>query len=253
MRAAPLIALVVVLGALAAGCAGGVPEGLTEVRVCTKGTFDAKRKECAEDERSRPLRARDFYCSARVGDRKGRSLVLRLLASGELVYTKRLVVPGNSVSVFGHLFRLEGTPFGDQPLLGGPWRCEIAVGGERLAARFLSAGPTDLVLDVRACRSRLTVSRGGASLCRRDESEAPIPSSLSVTCSALVAGAKGKAVRVDFRHAGRVAGTFRARIPHVSTPVAAHLSSQEKLPPGRYACRFLLGGRPVLTKPFTIG
>lgn len=91
--------------------------------------------------------------------------------------------------------------------------------------------------------------------CRHDESSAPLGPTVSVTCSAIIVGEKGKLVRVAFLYEGREIGGRPAElespgsIARVSVPLTAE---PDPLPEGDYACRFSLADGQVGAKRFSI-
>lgn len=232
---------------LAAGCAGSVPKGLSEVRVCTAEAFDRKGAECRRDESGEPLVSARFYCSARVGGRKGERFSARFLYEGQPMPLRSTTVPAGSVTMWTDV------SFGGATLPGGRWGCRFAVAGDTDGEAFASGGPTGPIVDVAACLKEGTAAAGRARVCRADRSSAPFPRRGEITCSAIYAGGKNTMARVELVYRGRETGiAVEQRLPLPVAAVGAHFSRAGGLPAGPYACRFLLAGEPVAEKSFSV-
>lgn len=242
----------VVVGASVSCGVAKIPDGLSEIRVCTESAFDQGDKECRKDERGAPLVADRFYCSARAGDRGGKRLRGSWSLSGEQVGTVLKNLPeGFSGRVFVYFsdLRVAGATL-KGPLLGGRWRCVLSIEGEKLSADFESGGPRNVVVETRVC-----AARAGARACRRDESGRALPGG-GVTCEGIVAGPKGQA-RVDLLYRGRKVESLDAgRAPdRPVVPLYANFKGPGggSLPRGPYACRLVLDGRVASVKQFAVG
>jgi hypothetical protein len=223
--------------ALAAG-------GLSSVRVCGASAFDAKRAECARDERAAAISTGHLYCSARVG--AGGSF------SGRFSYEGR-PFPARSGSFPGAGTRFVDVSFGGVAIPAGVWSCELRAGGERQLVKFSTAGPPGPAVGGAACRTSRTVVAATVRVCPPGSSEAAYPASGEVTCSVLVAGEAGAAARVELLYAGASTGVGVSRaLPYPVATVALTISKDGGLPTGVYACRFLLAGKTVATVPFRV-
>lgn len=251
--AATAATAVALAGAASTGAAGArhgtaATPLLSELRVCSGTAFDADARACARDERERALVARELYCSVRVRDAAGRRIRMQLLASGEEVVGSSPTIPEGARTVYIRAFRRAGTPFGDLPLIGGPWTCLVALGGERLRAEFRSGGPRNLVVSLSRCTPAGTVRVRGTVVCAEDRGPGPFASG-TVVCSALVAAAKGRIVTGELLAGGRRVARAQVRARSVATPVGVTYSGLGK---GSYACRFVIGGVVRASARFSI-
>jgi len=147
------LSVVILVAAVAfASCAGGASEGLSDLRVCAGEAYDEEAEECSEDQRDRALTGSTVYCSAKVGGREGERFTGGVLYEGDRFVTLHRTLPEGSGTV-----ELDFS-IGSGSLPGGRWRCELAVGSEKIEASFRIAGPTGPISNLAACPTADTVS-----------------------------------------------------------------------------------------------
>ncbi len=250
MRARLLVALAVLLAAGAAGCGGGssVPDGISDLRVCTDRSLDAKGDVCTKDERGSALTAAKFNCSVRIGNRAGQTIDWRFLLDGQEVTSYTKTIPKGRGTMVVWVFSQPAVA--KAPLPGGDWTCTATLADQHLSADFRSGGPTDRVQTLAACRTSTTVAtQGGPRVCAHDESADPIPPA-EVTCSAGLANAKGSGVELTvLQNGAAVLHEGPLTVPKPMNTIGAAL----RLQPGNYACVYALDGQTVATKRFTVG
>ena len=242
-----LVVSAVVLAAIVlANAPASVQKRLESVRVCGASALDKRAGVCTKDESGKPLRSSQFNCSARAQASSGEQFAGRFLYRGQPFPAFGTNVGSKRRGVYVFLTA------GPNPLPGGSWACELQVGPERVKKTFKSAGPTAPILYVAACRTSRTVLAGQVHVCRRDESSAALPSTESVTCSAVFAGGKGKTAAIAFLREGKqfFAGDFQLPLP--VTAAGPQLDPAPRLQPGKWACRWSLAGRVLAVKQFRI-
>lgn len=228
-------------------CGANVPDGITDVRVCTGSAYDSDDEECSVDQRATPISASTFYCTAKVGDRGGETASFRILLGGTEVTSDELRLPGDFSGTVH--YKITGFTLAKRrwtgPLPGGAWRCELTVGGEHAQVSFRSSGPRHLVVGTAVCR------RGSPEVrvCARDESAAPISPGV-VSCTAEILSPTGGRVKIDLLRNGR---TAVAGVPFRFAPGDRGVVQQFPVAKGTFACRFLIDGRAAALKPFTVG
>jgi hypothetical protein len=228
-----------------ASCAGGSPEGLSDLRVCGGEAYDEGAEECSEDQRTRPLKSSTVYCSAKVRADEGERVKGRLLHEGEPLPSQAARLPADADTFFVNFYVGRGS------IPRGTWACELSLGSEKLTASFESAGPTGSIVNVAVCRTADVEPQ--RPICPEGESGAPPGPNDSVTCSATVVGAKGAVVDAEVFYEGRKTGiSEQQEIPSPVMPVYVRLEGEQNLPEGDYACRFSLAGERIGEEDFSI-
>jgi hypothetical protein len=228
-----------------ASCAGGGPEGLSDLRVCGAEAYDERDEECSEDQRARPLKSSTVYCSAKVRADEGEQVKGRLLHEGEPLPSQAARLPANADTFSVNFYVGRGS------IPRGTWACEISLGSEKLTASFESLGPTGSIANVAVCRTADVEPQ--RPICPEGEGGAPPGPNDSVTCSATVVGAKGTVVDAEVFYEGRKTGiSDQLEIPSPVMPVYFRLEGEQNLPEGDYECRFTLAGERVGEEDFSI-
>ena len=228
-----------------ASCAGGGPEGLTDLRVCGAEAYDERDEQCSEDQRTRPLKSSTVYCSAKVGAAEGERVKGRFLHEGEPLPSQAARLPADAETFYVNFYVGRGS------IPRGRWACELSLGSEKMTASFESAGPTGSIVNLAVCRTADVEPQ--RPICPEGEPGAPPGPSDSVTCSATIVGAKGAVVDSEILYEGRKTGiSEQQEIPSPVMPVYFRLEGEENLPEGDYACRFSLAGERTREEDFSI-
>jgi hypothetical protein len=134
---------------------------------------------------------------------------------------------------------------------GGPWRCDLAAGAEKVSATFTTSGHSGPVTGLAACLTKNTVLAGPVRACKRDTPS--LPATDAITCSAVYSLAKGEQARADVLYKGKSTGlTLTRKVPLAISVFGVQVSKSGGMPAGSYACVFSLDGKKVATKTFRI-
>jgi hypothetical protein len=250
-KALVLTALAVVAVGGTAAAAPSAPRAqrsdrLQDVRVCGGPALDRHAGECTRDESGAPIRSPAFNCSARARGESGERFSGRFLYRGRPFPVFGTAVTGHRRGLYVYVTA------GPYPLPGGPWACELRVGGEQVRKSFRSAGPTAPIVYVLACPASKTTSAGPARVCVRDETATAFKSTEPITCSAVFAGGKGKLATIEFLREGKRAFSGDFELPLPITAAGPRLDPAPKLLAGNWACRWSLAGRIVALKRFRV-
>jgi hypothetical protein len=232
-------ALTLAVAVAVASCAGGGPEGLSDLRVCGAEAFDERNEECSEDQRTQRLESSTVYCSVKVRADEGQRVKGRLRHEGEPLPSQTATLPADAETFSVNFYVGRGS------IPRGTWACELSLGSEKLTASFESGGPVGPIVNVAVCRT--------ADVDPEGERGAPLAPNDSVTCSATVVGAKGAVVDSEVFYEGRKTGiSDQQEIPSPVMPVYFRLEGEQGLPEGDYACRFSLAGERAREEDFSI-
>lgn len=240
-----IVSSVLVLGS---GASAQSEPALHDLRVCGATNFSRKLQGCTTDESALSLASNRVTCSVEVDLQENANLEARMTYEGARIpFQTTPLGPGTYTRWINENLKL------DRPLPGGSWTCGFTLAGTSLTASFHTDGPTGDVVNTAACRYANTVRFGSGRVCRTDESGAAIPTSARILCSATYPSAVGKLARLAIVRGGRtVASTsFTVRVPLTGAWVWAR-TPVGTLRGGKYACRYLLAGKLVASKPFLL-
>lgn len=234
---------------------------ISSVRICGDAAFDASEKQCRRDERDHPITDGKVHCTSIVKAGGPGQIRVRWLYEGSLAYSVETESTGTREPLDANL------TFGPHPLPGGTWRCEIS-GIGNASVDFRGAGPTGPLMYTSACDSAHVAALNAIHPCNADEGDQPFHNLASVTCSALFTGVAGRKLGLEIVFDGKFQAaasqstgfTTRQSAEATGSVLSATLPlsgrdmtlRDEPLPPGPYACRWLVDGVEVGRRPFTV-
>ena len=219
---------------------------LESVRVCGAGSFDPRTGICRKDESREAIESSQFNCSARAKAGPGERFAGRFLYRGKPFPTYGTNVGSKRKGVYIYLTA------GPYPMPGGPWACELKVGGELVRKPFRSAGPDAQILHVLACPTSHTTFAGRVRVCARDESLTNFSATEPVTCSAVFAGGKGKTASIAFVREGKTVFSGNFKLPLPVTAAGPRIDPAPTLEPGKWTWRWSLAGRFLTEMQFLV-
>lgn len=240
--------------ALAAGAAaspkGSVQVTLAKPRVCGSTAFSRKQGRCTKDERATPIVSNRISCSIDVTTTRPVRLSAWFKYGGEVIPWGTSRVPRGSWTYWiAYDIKI------NLPVPGGAWECGYSVGTRRATTRFTSGGPVGDVVNAAACRRERTIPYGeGFRTCLADESAAPMAATDAVFCQVELPNVAGKVARLVLVSNEEVLEEVSFEVEGVLWfgYVFAQAPSGQRLPAGRYACRYYLDGALVAEKPFEL-
>jgi hypothetical protein len=223
------------------------PPRITNLRVCAYEAFSLRLGRCVRDQRTTALTSSRFVCSVRVRVSRPASLRMQWTFEGaKLPPLFKLLSAGRTHT---HWIKFDvGAGF---PLPGGAYQCAFAVGQKRAAAKFLSGGPREDIVDAVVCDEANVFNYGGFPVCRTDQAGTLIRSPNAVICEAVYPKAIG--------HIGRITllrGTEQLddRRFEIREPMVQNYSRFQGFSnrPGQYTCRFSLDNDVVIDRQFEV-
>lgn len=233
---------------------------LSDVRACAWDDFDTGAGHCRRNRAGTSFQAAQIACSAAVATTGGEPAVrFSLMYDGKEVAETNAQLQSNDSKGYSAYagFGLGG----DVKLPGGQWGCQFQVSQQRKSASFRLDGPTGQLLYSSACSGDDVASANGLILCTRDETQISSPS--SVACTAVVANAQGKQVRLDVSYQASGGGQPASRSFNGTADSALFGASGQVRPQdlgisgstmsaGSYTCTWSVDGAQVGQKKFTV-
>lgn len=241
-----LLLFLFVLALLGANCQPQVGA----VTLCGAETFDTESRTCRNNEADTTITTHQAFCVLPLDRLKGQKVQARFFYLDDEILAAEQEVTSESGSLVFQ-FSQEGVSL----LPGGAWRCEFDVGGEKRSAGFTSGAAAGPILDSAACPTSAVDRDSAVRLCLEDFGAQGFPDTNEVTCSATVAGAKGKLVRVALMRGGSLLGHSLGIEPDMQLTIyAKHFATSDDSAwgPGAYFCRFVVDGQTVEEKPFLL-
>lgn len=225
--------------------AGSGPGRFAELEACATSHFSRQAGRCAANEAKAPIASNGITCSVAVVVTRPAVFRGKLLFDGQLEWAspRYPVGPGSFPwNMYASVPRA-GLP-------AGTWQCIFSLGDSVTGSlRFQTIGPSGSVVSPAVCVTSDIVH----SLCRRDSSGTPFSRAVSVGCSGLFVGQRGKRLEIFFTLNGTVEGVqVNLRAEHALQALDYLTYPPPTLAPrGIYECQYLVDHKLVVTKRFT--
>ncbi|MEW5852510.1 MAG: hypothetical protein AB2A00_27235 [Myxococcota bacterium] len=221
-----------------------------EISVCGVEEFDAEARRCNANHRDGSLTTGEVICSLPVEGMLGQKIKARMLYLDDELLAVEEDIGSDSGNV---TFRYSRA--GVSLLPGGAWRCELTVGEESRTASFRSDAEDGPFLDTAVCPTSAANWDADVRLCKEDLSAQGFQDTTEITCSATLAGTRGKRVSTLLMRSGAIVGQSQGIEPDLQLTVyAKHFPSDtpQGFGAGNYSCRFRVDDVTVAEKPFTV-
>lgn len=236
--------------------AAAVPTSLGDVRACAGSDFDSNNGRCGRNRANTSFQAKQIACSANVTSAESPAVRLTLLYNGKMVTRTDAQTQRHGTSFAAYA----GFSLGDVNLPGGRWTCQFDIGQHEKSAPFQLNGPTGQLLYTSACDINNLTSPSGVLLCTQDQAQ--ISNSSGVACTAVVAGALDRQVKLDMVFDGAsgqpVTRSFYGTADTQLFGAAGRVgptdvnASGSTMPAGSYTCTWSVDGQQVGQKKFQV-
>jgi hypothetical protein len=146
---------------------------------------------------------------------------------------------------------------GDDPVPRGHYVCELRLGTQTVRESFRSGAPPRAIFGVAACPTDATnvaLGRARMRVCKPG-GEATFPAAHSVTCSAGLVHATGRAAHVQLLYKGRLLAEDSYRLPLPLSVLGEQFfatRTNAKFPAGPYVCVFSVARKELARRSFTM-